>query len=209
METHHALWSCCRPAWTHRVRTEDRRDSGRQSTRRHDRHPHCFGRQLDAFDNVDGCPWDLVLICRPEERYSNGSAVKTHNWTSYLPGPSLGLGQGSANESEEQSLGHQVRRSTYAFRIGHKDSTINVSSKRITRLLRLTNDVYGVAKGYGCESKDLGTRSIRSGAAMALFLMDHSVEKIMILGRWSSDAFMVYIRPQDLECSRKRKRQDC
>jgi hypothetical protein len=61
METHHALWSCCRPAWTHRVRTEDRRDSGRQSTRRHDRHPHCFGRQLDAFDHVDGCPWDLVL----------------------------------------------------------------------------------------------------------------------------------------------------
>jgi len=47
---------------------------------------------------------------------------------------------------------------------------------------------------------DLGTRSIRSGAAMALFLMNHSVEKIMILGRWwSSDAFLVYIRPQVLE----------
>jgi hypothetical protein len=29
--------------------------------------------------------------------------------------------------------------------------------------------------------------------------MDHSVEKIMILSRWSSDAFMVYIRPQVLE----------
>ena len=34
---------------------------------------------------------------------------------------------------------------------------------------------------------------------MALFLMDHSVEKIKIIGRWSSDAFMVYIRPQVLE----------
>jgi len=34
---------------------------------------------------------------------------------------------------------------------------------------------------------------------MALFLMDHSVEKIMILGRCSSNAFMVYIRPQVLE----------
>ena len=34
---------------------------------------------------------------------------------------------------------------------------------------------------------------------MALFLMDHSIEKIKILGRWSSDAFLVYIRPQVLE----------
>lgn len=34
---------------------------------------------------------------------------------------------------------------------------------------------------------------------MALFLMDHSVERIKILGRWSSDAFLVYIRPQVLE----------
>ena len=34
---------------------------------------------------------------------------------------------------------------------------------------------------------------------MSLFLMDHSTAKIMILGRWSSDAFLVYIRPQVLE----------
>jgi hypothetical protein len=34
---------------------------------------------------------------------------------------------------------------------------------------------------------------------MALFLKDHSTAKIMILGRWSSDAFLVYIRPQVLE----------
>ncbi len=29
--------------------------------------------------------------------------------------------------------------------------------------------------------------------------MNHPVHKIMILGRWSSDAFLVYIRPQVLE----------
>ena len=34
---------------------------------------------------------------------------------------------------------------------------------------------------------------------MSLFLMDHSPAKIMILGCWSSDAFLVYIRPQVLE----------
>ena len=34
---------------------------------------------------------------------------------------------------------------------------------------------------------------------MALFLGDHSTAKIMILGRWSSDAFLAHIRPQVLE----------
>jgi hypothetical protein len=34
---------------------------------------------------------------------------------------------------------------------------------------------------------------------MALFLKNHSTAKIMILGWWSSDAFLVYIRPQVLE----------
>ena len=45
----------------------------------------------------------------------------------------------------------------------------------------------------------LGTRSIRSGAAMALFMKNTDTERIKILGRWSSDAFLVYIRPQILE----------
>ena len=34
---------------------------------------------------------------------------------------------------------------------------------------------------------------------MGLFLMDHSKERIMILGRWKSDSYMVYIRPQVIE----------
>ena len=34
---------------------------------------------------------------------------------------------------------------------------------------------------------------------MGLFLMNHPVSKIMILGRWSSDDFLDYIHPQVLE----------
>ena len=34
---------------------------------------------------------------------------------------------------------------------------------------------------------------------MALFLQHHSSTHIMILGRWKSDAFLAYIRPQVLE----------
>jgi hypothetical protein len=46
---------------------------------------------------------------------------------------------------------------------------------------------------------DIGSKSICLGAAMSLFLMDHFVACIMILGRWSSDTFLVYIRPQVLD----------
>jgi hypothetical protein len=43
---------------------------------------------------------------------------------------------------------------------------------------------------------EIGTHSIRSGAAMAMFLSDCSVCQIMMIGRWSSDAFLLYIRKQ-------------
>ena len=76
---------------------------------------------------------------------------------------------------------------------------VQIASERVAQLLKTTCRITGGLKKYGFGPEHLGTRSIRSGAAMALFIMDHSVEKIKILGRWSSDAFLVYIRPQVLE----------
>lgn len=67
------------------------------------------------------------------------------------------------------------------------------------QLLRNTCRTFGGKTTFGFDPNDIGNRSIRSGAAMALFLRDCSVHKIMILGRWSSDAFLAYIRPQVLE----------
>lgn len=53
---------------------------------------------------------------------------------------------------------------------------------------------------YGVKPEELGTRSIRSGAAMALAVQGgHSDTKIMMLGRWKSPAFLKYIRPQTME----------
>lgn len=75
----------------------------------------------------------------------------------------------------------------------------DINSENIKDFIRSTCKNSGGKERFGFGPSDIGTRSIRSGAAMALFLMDHSVEKIKILGRWSSDAFLVYIRPQVLE----------
>ena len=48
----------------------------------------------------------------------------------------------------------------------------------------------------GFKKEQVGTHSIRSGAAMAMYLGECPVYTIMLIGRWSSDAFLRYIRKQ-------------
>lgn len=72
------------------------------------------------------------------------------------------------------------------------------SSDVLSDLRRSCADGGGHRK-YGYHPHEIGTRSIRSGAAMALFLANESSMKIMLLGRWASDAFLIYIRTQVLE----------
>ena len=49
---------------------------------------------------------------------------------------------------------------------------------------------------FGFKSSEIRTHSIRSGAAMAMFLDEMTVYTIMMIGCWSSDAFLKYIRKQ-------------
>ncbi len=49
-------------------------------------------------------------------------------------------------------------------------------------------------KGY--KPKIVGTHSLRSGGAMALFLSGSSPKAIMKMGRWTSTTFMTYIHEQ-------------
>jgi hypothetical protein len=80
---------------------------------------------------------------------------------------------------------------------GNKVTTITTGY--LKDVLRTTCKLFGGKQEFGFEPSEIGSKSIRSGAAMALFLADVSVAKIMILGRWNSDAFLDYIRPQVLE----------
>jgi len=48
----------------------------------------------------------------------------------------------------------------------------------------------------GLDPERIGNHSNRSSAAMAMYLNKVPVCTIMLLGRWSSDAFLRYIRPQ-------------
>ena len=70
-----------------------------------------------------------------------------------------------------------------------------VTSKQVKEALRAAVATIGESK-LGFSSSEVGTHSIRSGAAMAMHLAEVPVYTIMIIGRWSSDAFLRYIRKQ-------------
>jgi hypothetical protein len=53
----------------------------------------------------------------------------------------------------------------------------------------------------GFTADEVGTHSNRSGGAMGMFLVGTPVYAIMLMGRWSSDAFMRYIRKQVISLS--------
>jgi hypothetical protein len=49
---------------------------------------------------------------------------------------------------------------------------------------------------FGLSPDDIGLHSMRSSSAMAMYMNKIPVYTIMLLGRWSSDAFLRYIRRQ-------------
>jgi hypothetical protein len=70
-----------------------------------------------------------------------------------------------------------------------------ITSSDITDALRDGVKAIGEDK-LGFKASEVGTHSIRSGAAMAMYLGECPVYTIMMIGRWSSDAFLLYIRKQ-------------
>jgi hypothetical protein len=87
---------------------------------------------------------------------------------------------------------------------GHKTNqgrtvTLQLASGYLRSQLRHACSSLGGKQVFGFDAADIGTKSIRSGAAMGLFLANHSTERIMLVGRWLSQAFLVYIRPQVIE----------
>ena len=64
----------------------------------------------------------------------------------------------------------------------------------------ITNTVNNTT-GLGFTGDDVGNHSIRSSLAMALYLAKRPVSTIMLIGRWCSDAFLLYVRRQVQEFS--------
>ena len=70
-----------------------------------------------------------------------------------------------------------------------------IKADQVRIWLRAITEIIGEAK-LGFTKDDVGLHSIRSGAAMAMFMSGISPIIIQRVGRWSSDAFLEYIRDQ-------------
>ena len=82
------------------------------------------------------------------------------------------------------------------------DRIQHVTSEDMINALRDAVAATGEAS-LGFKAEDVGTHSIRSGSAMAMYLGECPVYTIMMIGRWSSDAFLKYIRKQVEQFSHK------
>jgi hypothetical protein len=71
----------------------------------------------------------------------------------------------------------------------------HITSKTITQHLRAACAAIG-SETLGFEPHEVGTHLLRSGAAMEMYLGEVPVYTIMLMGRWSSNAFLRYIRKQ-------------
>jgi hypothetical protein len=83
-----------------------------------------------------------------------------------------------------------------------KGRLYTIPSSTILEKIRAAVRALGKDK-LGFTEDDVGTHSNRSGGAMGMYLSGTPVYTIMLLGRWSSDAFMCYIRKQVLSMSHR------
>jgi hypothetical protein len=86
---------------------------------------------------------------------------------------------------------------TYLFDDGKK---LLFSGSHVLLCLRLAAKILGPDK-LGFSPSDIGLHSAWSGAVMAMYLSGVPVITIMLLGRWSSGAFLRYIKKQVKEFS--------
>jgi hypothetical protein len=68
---------------------------------------------------------------------------------------------------------------------------VQVAGKDMTSLIRKAVADIG-SERLGFTPEECGTHSIRSAAAMAMHMAGLPVYTIMLIGRWSSDAFLIY-----------------
>jgi hypothetical protein len=80
------------------------------------------------------------------------------------------------------------------------DKFYQIPGELFVQRIRVAVSTIGIEKlGFGPD--EVGNHSPRSAGAMALFLGGTPVYAIMLQGRWSSDAFMRYIRKEVLQAS--------
>ena len=90
----------------------------------------------------------------------------------------------------------------YAF-VATNGTKAHVTAKvGLQRLREFIGSIDNEGEGWGLLPLQIGLHSLRSSSAMAMKLNNIPIPTIMLIGRWSSNAFMRYIRMQVEQFSR-------
>ena len=76
-----------------------------------------------------------------------------------------------------------------------KGKLVRITAGQIRDAIRSTVYKMGTSK-LGVNPSQVGTHTVRSSCAMLLYLAQVRTSTIMLLGRWKSDAFLLYLRRQ-------------
>ena len=76
-----------------------------------------------------------------------------------------------------------------------------IRDKEVIKHIRATVSTIG-KNILGFDPKEVGIHSIRSSFAMFLYIRGVRTDRIMLQGRWKSDAFLIYLRKQVAEFSK-------
>ena len=87
---------------------------------------------------------------------------------------------------------------THVSAVWRKKKIEYIDATTVISALQVAVKAYGES-ALGIEAHEIGTHSLRSGAAMAMYLGGCPVYSIMLIGRWRSTAFLQYIRKQIAE----------
>ena len=147
------------------------------------------------FDNIERDATSVTITFRNQKNGDKGAMITQHrNNHDLCPVKTLAklttriLGYKGANLSSTINT------------VLIENKLVKIKSELVLERLREVVKNFGV-DDLGFTEKEIGTHSIRSSTAMQMFLNNFPTFQIMLLGRWSSDAFLKYIRRQVQEFS--------
>lgn len=77
----------------------------------------------------------------------------------------------------------------------HKGKLTKITNQQVKRHLISIVKLLG-PETLGVDIKRIGTHTVRTSAAMLMYLANIRTSTIMLIGRWKSDAFLLYLRRQ-------------
>ena len=152
---------------------------------------------IDSWDDVQKACY-VTITFRDQKNGEKGERRTQGRTGDEILDPVVRLGSAVLRLKRKMAVAQPT---TELCNVGREDGVERLSARIILQSLKFVCNNYGGKKEFGFTAGSVGNKSLRSGAAMSLALSpkNYSTMKIMVLGRWKSDKFMRYIRPQVLE----------